>query len=403
MTHSILLAALLSLPGAPPQQPQTRAAQIEQQRTQKAQNLEPEIPPKGERILVGIEQNPIFQALFESPTGFRLALGGLVTQGGFAMGPEYYRPDLLNGEMQFRIGARASFRRYQIYDALVRFPHIAKDRIFLELYAAHRNYPQINYYGPGPNSARTGRSNFRYEDTTYDATAALIPVRRLHVGLTAGYMQINVGPGTNNRLASTEKTYTPVQTPGIDRQSNFLRFGPTIRYDYRDRPGDPHKGGNYQVSYIYYDDRKVNTGNHKKFIGDIQQYIPFFNEKRVIALRGRTELSYRNPNQVIPFYLQPTVGGSDDLRGFRPFRFYDNNSLVLNAEYRWEIFTGFDMALFADRGKVFNRHAQLNFKGLEKSHGFGLRFSSRTAVVTRIDVGFSREGFQVWFKFGNVF
>jgi hypothetical protein len=32
-----------------------------------------------------------------------------------------------------------------------------------------------------------------------------------------------------------------------------------------------------------------------------------------------------------------------------------------------------------------------------------MRFNARNAVFLRIDAGFSHEGFQVWFKFGNVF
>ena len=160
---------------------------------------------------------------------------------------------------------------------------------------------------------------------------------------------MNVGPGRDDKFASADAIYSPAQTPGIQQQSNFLRGGPFIQYDYRDKPGDPHRGGNYVASYIYYDDPKLDTGNHRKLTAEAQQYIPFLNEKRVIALRARTELSYRNTNQVIPFYLQPVLGGSDDLRGFRPFRFYDNNSLVMNAEYRWEVMTGFDMAVFGRR------------------------------------------------------
>jgi outer membrane protein assembly factor BamA len=97
------------------------------------------------------------------------------------------------------------------------------------------------------------------------------------------------------------------------------------------------------------------------------------------------------------------LGGSDDLRGYRPFRFYDNNSLVFNAEYRWEVFSGLDMALFADAGKVYPRWQQTNFENLEASFGFGFRFNVRNDVFLRIDTGFSHEGFQVWFKFNNVF
>jgi outer membrane protein assembly factor BamA len=223
------------------------------------------------------------------------------------------------------------------------------------------------------------------------------------MGVTGGYLQINVGPGIDERYASTEQVFSPLQAPGINRQANFLRGGPFIQFDYRDHPANPHRGGNYLASYIYYDDRTLGLHAHKKLTAEAQQFIPFFNEKRVIAVRAKTQLSYRNPGQVIPFYIQPVLGGADDLRGFRPFRFYDNNLMVMNAEYRWEVNTGLDMAVFGDAGKVFHRHAELNFANLETSAGFGLRFKSRRAVFMRWDIGFSREGFQVWVKFNPVY
>jgi outer membrane protein assembly factor BamA len=123
----------------------------------------------------------------------------------------------------------------------------------------------------------------------------------------------------------------------------------------------------------------------------------------VIALRGRTRLTDTRNGQTVPFYLQPLVGGSDDLRGFRPFRFSGNNSLVLNGEYRWAIFAGCDGAVFLDGGKVFQRPGLLNFNDLEASAGFGLRFNARNRTFIRLDFGFSHEGFQVWFKFNDIF
>ncbi|HET8550436.1 MAG TPA: BamA/TamA family outer membrane protein, partial [Bryobacteraceae bacterium] len=100
---------------------------------------------------------------------------------------------------------------------------------------------------------------------------------------------------------------------------------------------------------------------------------------------------------------QPTVGGSDDVRGFLPYRFHDNNMLVLNGEYRWEIFTGLDGALFYDAGKVFPKRSQLTFHDLEGSAGFGFRLNVGNTVFMRIDVGFSHEGAQVWLKFKDLF
>jgi outer membrane protein assembly factor BamA len=101
--------------------------------------------------------------------------------------------------------------------------------------------------------------------------------------------------------------------------------------------------------------------------------------------------------------MQPTLGGSNDLRGFRPFRFYDDNLIVFNAEYRYEIFAGMDMAIFGDAGKVFHSKKDWNVHDLEAAYGIGMRFNARNTVFMRVDAGFSHEGFQVWVKFNNVF
>ena len=100
-----------------------------------------------------------------------------------------------------------------------------------------------------------------------------------------------------------------------------------------------------------------------------------FQQRRVIALRGRVEATSPRDGNRVPFYLQPTLGGSEDLRGFRPFRFYDNNAVILNGEYRWEVFSGLDMALFVDAGRVFHEWQQINYRNLETDAGFGFRFN----------------------------
>ncbi|HYO83433.1 MAG TPA: hypothetical protein VES20_18670, partial [Bryobacteraceae bacterium] len=70
---------------------------------------------------------------------------------------------------------------------------------------------------------------------------------------------------------------------------------------------------------------------------------------------------------------------------------------------RYEVFSGLDMAVFADAGKVTDRKRDIHFRDLESSVGFGFRFNVRNNVFLRVDTAFSHEGFQVWFKFNNVF
>jgi len=101
--------------------------------------------------------------------------------------------------------------------------------------------------------------------------------------------------------------------------------------------------------------------------------------------------------------MQPSLGGAEDLRGYRPYRFRGDNLFVASAEYRWEVFSGLDMALFGDAGQVFNRRSDLRIGNMQSDLGFGLRFNQRDKTFLRLDVGFRHEGFQVWVKFNNVF
>jgi outer membrane protein assembly factor BamA len=324
-----------------------------------------------------------------------------VTGSGFAVGPEYTREGLFSGKMDFRTSAQVSMGGYQKQDLEVSFPRFLNERFRLDLYGVHHNYPGLNYYGSGADSNREGRSDYRLEDTAFDAALSVRVAPKLTAGATAGYLLNNIGPGTNTRFVSSEKIYA--NTEGIQDQANFSRMSVFAQYDTRDYAPGPRSGGNYFVQYGTYNDRTFGRADFQRLDVEAQQYVPFFNKRRVIAMRAKTAMTFSDSKQAIPFYMQPTLGGQDDLRGFRPFRFRDNNLLLMNTEYRWEVFSGLDMAVFGDAGKVFARKAQFNLKDLETSAGFGFRFNARNNVFLRLDVGFSHEGFQVAMKFNNLF
>jgi outer membrane protein assembly factor BamA len=381
----------------------SRAEEIEAARKRKADQLRPEQASNTERFLIEFKERRILEKITYGIGGLRPRIGALVTGSGFAVGPEYFRDDLRDGSVVVRATTQFSTRLYQLYDLELNLPKLADNHAFFELHATHRDYPQMQYYGPGPDSQKTGRSNYRLEDTSFSFVTGVRPVSHLRIGVIGGFTEVNVGPGTDQRFTSSEQIYSPSSAPGIDRQTDFLLGALFAQFDYRDIPGGPRSGGNYTARFTYNKDSDLKRHTFRKLDLEVQQYIPLFNARRVIALRGRSELTYKNAGQTVPFYLQPTLGGSNDLRGFRPFRFYDDNLLVFNGEYRYEIFAGMDMAVFADAGKVFHSKSQLNLHDLEGAYGIGVRFNARNAVFMRIDAGFSHEGFQVWLKFNNVF
>ncbi len=383
--------------------PSTRVAEIEQARDAKEAALRPDDVSSAERFFRDVKEKQWLERLTGGYNGVRAKIGGMVTGGGFAFGPEYSREDLLSGNLTFRTSAQISTRAYYKYEAAAALPKLWGDRLILSLAGTHRNYGGINYYGPGPDSSRGNRTNYRLEDTSADGIAVFKTARYVKLGGSLGGLWVNVGPGIDTRFASTERVFGAGRLPGLDRQTNHLRTSVFGQFDYRDNPDGPKSGGNYVFQYSWYEDRALGIFGFRRMDIDVQQYIPFLNKTHRIALRGKGTFTESDGQQATPFYLQPFLGGSDDLRGFRPFRFSDRSKVVYNAEYQWEIFAGLDGALFFDAGKVMPRRSLLAFSQLETSAGFGLRFNVRNATFIRIDTGFSHEGFQVWFKFNSAF
>ena len=156
---------------------------------------------------------------------------------------------------------------------------------------------------------------------------------------------------SKSACARPDGAFPPASIPGLIEQTDFLRgVDPFVfvQFDNRDIPGTPRNlgacRGHYAARFVYYDDRDLKRHSHRRLDLDAQHYISFFNRKRVIALRAKTSsrtiMTFANGSAVVPFYMQPVLGGSDDLRGFRQWRFYDNNLIVATAEYRWEAFSG---------------------------------------------------------------
>ena len=384
-------------------QTDSRTAEIAAQQEQKAAQATPDQPGKIENAMLWYREHDLLKKFFAGAGGFRPKVGGMGAGTGFGIGPEYRRTDLLDGQLTFRSSAQSSFRGDRKFDLELTAPKISAGRYFANFYAVHHDFPRLPYYGPGPDSKKSGRTDFRFEDTAVDATFGVRPAKHLTLGSSAGYVFNNVGHGTDPRYASTELVYSPAQATGIDAQSDYLRTGVFAQYDWRDNPDGPRRGGNYFAQFHDYRDRSLGLSNFRRLDLEAQQYVSALNHRRVFAFRAKSALTFADGGQPIPFYMQPSLGGSEDLRGYRAYRFRGDNLVAMNAEYRWEVFSGLDMAVFGDAGQVFMKKSNLSLRDMESDVGVGFRFNQRNKTFLRLDVGFSHEGFQVWVKFNNIF
>jgi outer membrane translocation and assembly module TamA len=401
----LLLVLILSLfSAANAQQASSRREQIELLRKAKQARLWPERTSGIAKQLNKLTERGLLEGARsgKGTNGPQIVLGGMRSGNGTTFGVGYRRIDLWRERIAFRATARATFQKAYMFDLEIEFPRLRTDRAELTFYGKFENSPLMDFYGLGPKTARGGRSSYRLEDTGLDLEGRYRIWNNLYGGVTGGVYLPNTGPGQRSGSPSIEEKYDDSTAPGVTSQPSFLRAGGFLQYDWRDNPEGPTEGGNYYSRYQRYWDQDLGQHTFHRLESAAEQYFPYFNKNRVIALRLAAVMTYANDGQSVPFYLMPTLGGNEYLRGFRRYRFYDQSSILFSAEHRWHIFAGSYAALFYEAGKVAAKASQLNFHNLEHAAGIGFRFTIRHTVVMRIDHAFSREGYRFIWTFSNM-
>jgi outer membrane protein assembly factor BamA len=402
---AVIAAALLALTAArtaAAQEPQTRAEALRLQREEKARRTAPYQPSRLERALLWLENRRVLERVLNPPEGWYPKIGNVTTGSGFAVGPAYRKPGLFGGRASFSTFALGSLSKYWLIDARLTAPELAGGRAFAELLAQRSDFPSEDFYGLGPDSRREDATTFGLRNQTIEVKAGIRPTPWLSLGGGVTHLNPHIGSGAEG--PSVEEVFTPSQLPGLLEQPDFVRYEATAQVSNRSPRNNPRRGGQYTLSLQTFDDRSGNVNDFTRVELELQHYLPLLKDRRVMALRALVSSSDADAGRQVPFYLQRTLGGPDTLRGFRRFRFRDENLLLLQAEYRWEIFTAVDGAIFFDAGNVAPTFDELSLRHLESDYGIGFRFGTINGVFLRIEGAFGSSGGKhfVW-VFDHVF
>ena len=284
--------------------------------------------------------------------GFQLVLGGMRAGNGTTVGIGYRRVDLWGERLGFRGTARGTLAKAYMFDLDVDFlPRLSAERGELRLYAKYENSPQMDYYGPGTDSNQNDRTSYRLEDAAIDLQGRFKLWGPFYAGGSVGGYFPHVGPGQRKGVPSSGDKFDPATTPGLADQPDFFRAGALLQFDYRDLPSGPRSGGNYFAKYTRYWDRTLGKHDFNYLDAAVEQYIPYWNRTRVIALRLATVMSWTRDDQTVPFYLEPWLGDNEYLRGFERYRFRDQNAILAAVEHRWHLFSGGHAALVFRSGQ----------------------------------------------------
>ena len=383
-------------------EPQTRAEALRTEREEKSRDLHAPEPTRLERYLLDLEAGRLFERILNPAEGLYPKFGSISPGCGFSIGPGYRASHRLGGPVDFSTFAMGSFKKYWLVDGRVQMPRLLDERLAIDVHAQASDFPEELFFGLGADSARSDEVFYGYRNTVFGGSASVRPASWLIVRGATDFLKPRVH--STNTTDSIGTRFDDSTAPGLDTQPDFMRYEGTVDVNLGEPRGNPRAGGRYLFTYQRFDDLDDNRYSFQRTEIDLRQYISLLRSRRVLALRALASASDADEGAQVPFYYQRPLGGPDDLRGFHRLRFRDTHALLLQAEYRWEIFTAVDGAIFYDAGKVASRFEDLNLRDLESDYGFGFRFGTANGVFLRIDAAFgSSDGKHFIFRFNNVF
>ncbi|HLG59639.1 MAG TPA: BamA/TamA family outer membrane protein [Vicinamibacterales bacterium] len=384
------------------QEPETRAEIAQREREEKSRRLRPPEPGRAERVLLDLENGRLFERLLNPAQGLYPRIGNITSGSGFSVGPGYRWAGLFGGRADLNTFAAASFTRYWMIDARLQMPRLAGGRVGIDLHAQRYDFPKEDFFGLGPDSRRDDEVTYGLGNTVFGVTGVYRPTSWLNVGAAVDHLRPTIEAGIEP--GEILSVFGPASAPGVLAPARFFKYEASVDVNTREPRGNPRRGGRYGVAYQRFEDTEGDRFSFNRVEADVQHYVPLLRDRRILALHGLVSIADADAGAEVPFYLQRTLGGPNDLRGFRYLRFRDRNALLLQAEYRWEIFTAVDGALFYDTGKVASRVEDLNLRDLESDYGIGFRFGSVNGVFLRVEGAFgSRAGAHFVLRFSNAF
>ena len=313
-----------------PAEPSTRASVLDQAREALTSQSVPPERSTIERGLYWYDNQYVLNKIFGGWKGIRLGGGDFPAGAGMKFGVAFDKPltkadpdPTTPNKVAFVTRGAYSTRGYARVSAGIDTLNLGGRALDVNAFGQYYEFPQEDYFGVGMDSLESNRTNYLIDVVETGGAVHWRPYK-LDFGGGASYLSPRVGSGTDSRFASTEEVFSPETTPGLGTATDFIKVQASAAFDWRDNPSYPHSGGRYEVAAAKFDDHDLGQFDFYRVDVHLQHYIPLASRYRVLAFRAIGAFTDADGGQSVPFYLQPTLGGHRDLRGFRESRFRDD-------------------------------------------------------------------------------
>jgi hypothetical protein len=334
----------------------------------------------------------------ERKVGFYTDIKSLIPGSGWLGGGPGYRMWYAKDRALLDVSGAISTRAYKAVQARFELPKLARSRLTVGSQFKWQDYTQIEFFGEGPLASESNRSEYRLRSSNVVGYATLRPVRWIDIDAQLGWLTPDVLPragGVKHEVRETERLFANNPVFAVGDEPSFLHSQVSVTADTRDFPDHTLKGVLLRAAISDYSDRDTGRFSFKRYEVEGANFIPLAGSRVVLTLHGWLVASDTDPGQVVPFYLEPTLGGNNSVRAYDDYRFHDRHLLVLNFETRVALMTHLDAAFLFDAGNVASRIGDLDLG--RRSYGAGFRFHTRRVTFARFDIAHGSEGWRTMF------
>lgn len=314
-------------------------------------------------------------------------------------GAVFAQDNLLTDGLDFRASASFSIRTRRNIFVGFQDKQLFGNRLGLKVAGSHVRLPDEDFFGFGIDSDADLQTDYLYQENSIEIQLVtnIIPNALLSAGFALNEVDVRDGRDPNfPSLLDSAAVYYDRPIPGLFG-SNLGTLLVRFFHDTRNQIGHPTKGGETYISYEWSRELEGDELGYGKFTFDLRRYLDLF-YGRVLALRTKAELTYDIEGREVPFFRLAALGGVDNLRGYRPVRFRDDDMILFGAEYRFHIHPNAVAMLFLEEGRVFRNLVQdFSLKQYKYSYGCGIRLVSSKDLVAVIEFAKSAEQFRFGF------
>jgi len=317
--------------------------------------------------------------------GIHPTVGGIVPGSGFAGGLAYnLERASTSAPLRFSGSAEARGSYNGFWEAGGKLDiwgsaNSPTDRhIHATIDAEHYALPQMAYYGEGNSSSLANQSLFGLFQTTAGGHLEVpLPGGLMLVGGLAGLWNTVTGV-TGASQPSIDRTFTAAETPALTTPTTYIVWGGGLDWIYPVSPRLSGFASTLTTGYRWFHDTGGSPYSFSRLDAiSISRYHPATKtDLGTISISARLVDVDTSGGDQMPFYLQPTLGGTDinnidALRSYRDYRFRAPNLLVFQTEYTRTLWGPIAALAFYDTGRVAESRSEIGFSDFHHSLGAG--------------------------------